>query len=83
MKTAISVPDNDFERFERFERVAARHGMNRSEFYRVAARRLADELEGESDLTAVANSVLARAGQPSGDELFLQESQRHPQGTDW
>lgn len=80
MKTAISVPDSDFERFER---VAARHGMNRSEFYRVAAQRLADELEGESDLTAVANRVLARAGRPSGDDLFLQESEQNLRGADW
>ncbi|MFT4220732.1 MAG: type II toxin-antitoxin system PemK/MazF family toxin [Microbacterium sp.] len=34
MKTAISMPDDDFHRFER---VAARHGMNRSEFFRAAA----------------------------------------------
>jgi metal-responsive CopG/Arc/MetJ family transcriptional regulator len=73
MKTAISVPNDDFERFER---VANKHGMNRSEFYRVAAQRLADELEGASELTAIANAVLARAGQPSGDGIFLKESER-------
>lgn len=73
MKTAISVPDGDFERFER---VALKHGMNRSEFYRLAALRLADELEGASELTAVANAVLARTGQPSGDGTFLRESER-------
>ncbi|KLL10531.1 CopG family transcriptional regulator [Protofrankia coriariae] len=81
MKTAISVPDGDFERFER---VAARHGMNRSEFYRLAAQRLADELEGEAELTRLANAVLARTGQPSGDGLFLRESERVlREGTDW
>ena len=47
MKTAISIPNGDFERFER---VAARHGMNRSEFYRLAGSRLAEELEGEAEL---------------------------------
>jgi metal-responsive CopG/Arc/MetJ family transcriptional regulator len=73
MKTAISVPDNDFERFER---VAARNGMNRSEFFRLAGQRLADELEGSSELTVIGNAILARAGQPSGDELFLRESER-------
>jgi hypothetical protein len=73
MKTAISVPDGDFERFER---IAARHGMNRSEFYRLAGHRLADELEGEAELTALANAVIARAGQPSGDGLFQRESER-------
>ncbi|HEU0257227.1 MAG TPA: CopG family transcriptional regulator [Microbacteriaceae bacterium] len=73
MKTAISLSDHDFERFER---VASQHGMNRSEFYRAAARRLADELEGASELTAAANAALKSAGQPSGDGLFLRESER-------
>jgi metal-responsive CopG/Arc/MetJ family transcriptional regulator len=73
MKTAISVPDGDFERFER---VAARHGMNRSEFFRLAGQRLANDLEGESELTAIANAVIARVGQPSGDGIFLRESER-------
>lgn len=73
MKTAISLPDGDFERFEK---IAARHGMSRSEFYRVAGERLADELEGASELTALANAAIARAGQPAGDGLFLREAQR-------
>ncbi|MCS5497322.1 CopG family transcriptional regulator [Cnuibacter physcomitrellae] len=81
MKTAISVPDGDFERFER---VAMRHGMNRSEFYRLAGQKLADELEGESELTALADAVIARAGQPAGDGEFLRESQRVvSEGSDW
>lgn len=81
MKTAISVPDGDYERFER---VAARYGMNRSEFYRRAARKLADELEGEAELTTLANAAIASAGQPAGDGLFLQESQRQlVEGADW
>lgn len=81
MKTAISVPDGEFERFER---VAARHGMNRSEFFRLAGRRLADELEGESELTAVANAVIARSGQPSEDGAFLREAERTIRdGVDW
>lgn len=72
MKTAISVPDAEFERFER---VAARHGMNRSEFYRQAGRRFADALEGSSELTALANAAIARAGQPSGDGLFVSSTE--------
>ncbi len=81
MKTAISVPDGDFERFER---VALRHGMNRSEFYRVAAQRFADELEGASELTAIANAVLSRAGEPAGDGMFLREAERViGEGSDW
>lgn len=81
VKTAISVPDADFERFER---VAARHGMNRSEFYRRAGERFADELEGASALTALADEVIARAGQPSGDGEFRQASERAMlDGTSW
>lgn len=79
MKTAISLSDRDFERFER---IAARHGMNRSEFYRLAAQRLAEE--GESELTAVANAVIARVGQPSGDGQFLRESEHTKRnGLEW
>ena len=81
MKTAISIPNADFERFER---IAARHGMNRSEFYRLAGSRLAAELEGEAELTALANAVIARVGQPSADSPFLRESERTAlEGTDW
>ncbi len=81
MKTAISIPNADFERFER---VAARHGMNRSEFYRLAGSRLAEELEGEAELTTLANSVIARVGQPAADSPFLRESERTVrEGTDW
>lgn len=81
MKTAISVPDADFARFER---IAARHGMNRSEFYRRAGERFADELEGEAELTALANAVLARSGQPEGDALFTHESERvQRDGVEW
>ncbi|MFV0433242.1 MAG: ribbon-helix-helix protein, CopG family [Leucobacter sp.] len=72
MKTAISIPDEDFERFER---LAARQGMNRSEFYRTAAIRFADLLEEGSMLTAVADAVLEQTGQPA-DPLFLRESER-------
>jgi len=81
MKTAISLPDRDFERFER---VAARHGMNRSEFYRLAGEKLAAELEGEAELTTLANATIARAGQPAGDDAFLRQSERTIlEGTEW
>ena len=83
MKTAISLPDRDFDRFER---IAKRHGLNRSEFYRRAAQRYADELEGESELTSVADAVLERAGQPADtdDGLFLRESERVIRdGSEW
>ncbi|WP_024356724.1 hypothetical protein [Leucobacter chironomi] len=80
MKTAISIPDRDFDRFEQ---VAARHGMNRSEFYRSAAQWYADVLEGSSDLTAIANAVLERTGQPT-DTPFADEVARNMlRGTEW
>jgi len=81
MKTAISVPDGDFDRFER---VAAAHGMNRSQFFQLAGRRLADELEGASELTSLADAVLSRAGQPSGDRVHLTASERIvAEGSEW
>ncbi|UIP59734.1 hypothetical protein DSM26151_26480 [Agromyces marinus] len=81
MKTAISIPDGDFERFER---VAARHGMNRSEFFRRAGRRFVEELEGEAELTALADAVIERVGQPSVDSPFLSESERRMlEATEW
>src|SRR5690606_1091773 len=45
MKTAISVPD---ELFERVERLRMSHGMSRSQFFATAAVRFAAELESES-----------------------------------
>jgi hypothetical protein len=81
VKTAISIPDGDFDRFER---IAARHGMNRSEFYRLAGRRLAEELEGAAELTALANAVISRVGQPTGGGAFLSESERVVlEGSEW
>ena len=81
MKTAISLPDLDFERFER---VAARNGMNRSEFYRQAGKRLADELEGTSELTRLANAAIARAGQPAEDGTFVKGSEQSMlEHTEW
>lgn len=50
--------------------------MNRSEFYQLAGRKLADELDDEAGLTALVNAVIARAGQPSAVGGFLSESQR-------
>jgi hypothetical protein len=57
---------------------------SRSEFFRLAGRRSGDELEGESELTAVANAVTARVGQPAGDGVFLRESERTLRdGAEW
>jgi metal-responsive CopG/Arc/MetJ family transcriptional regulator len=61
MKTAISIPD---EVFRRVERVAAKHDMNRSQFFAVAADRYADELES----AAVTAAIDAVADVLNGDE---------------
>lgn len=80
VKTAISVPDPEFERYEQ---VARRHGMNRSEFYRAAAARLADELEGARELTAIANAVIERVGQPVADREYLARAAGVIEGVEW
>ncbi len=64
--TTISLLD---EEFERFERVAAVHGMSRSEFFVRAARRFADDLESARELTASvwANNTGGDAGDSAAD----------------
>jgi metal-responsive CopG/Arc/MetJ family transcriptional regulator len=54
MKTAISVPD---ETFQRVERAAKRLGVSRSEFYARAAQSWLDALEDE-DTTEAINVVV-------------------------
>lgn len=81
MKTSIWLPDADFERFEH---VAARHGMSRSEFYRVAARRLADELEREAEFAARASAVIESLAVDAWEAPLLQEQQRvFLEGSTW
>lgn len=66
MKTAISLPDSAAERFDH---VAQVHGMTRSEFYRRAAERYAQEL-ADADLTAQIDDAINALGQP-GDETAV------------
>jgi metal-responsive CopG/Arc/MetJ family transcriptional regulator len=54
MKTAISVPD---ETFERVERATAKLGISRSEFFTRAANKWLLELEGH-ELTEAINRAL-------------------------
>lgn len=56
MKTAISVPD---ETFERASRRAQELGMSRSEFFSRAASRYLDELDAESVLRQIDQAVEA------------------------
>ncbi|MGH2929485.1 MAG: ribbon-helix-helix protein, CopG family [Solirubrobacteraceae bacterium] len=58
MKTAISVPD---ETFDRASRRADELGMSRSEFFSRAAQRYLDELDSHS-LTGQIDSALERLG---------------------
>jgi metal-responsive CopG/Arc/MetJ family transcriptional regulator len=58
MKTAISVPDDVFDRATHH---AARLGMSRSEFFATAARRWVDQLE-EAEITEAIDRVIASAG---------------------
>lgn len=54
MKTAISVPD---ETFDRVSRRAAALGMSRSEFFARAAQRYLDDLDAESLTTQIDGAV--------------------------
>ena len=58
VKTAISVPD---ETFERVSRRALALGMSRSEFFAQAAQRYLDQLDADS-LTEQIDSALAVIG---------------------
>lgn len=70
MKTAISLPDHAAERFDR---IAARYGMTRSEFYRRAAERYADEL-ADAGLTAQIDDAIEAVGQPGEDSAKLRRT---------
>jgi metal-responsive CopG/Arc/MetJ family transcriptional regulator len=79
MKTAISLPDADFERFDR---LAAANNMSRSEFYRAAAERFARELEDSNELTAIANAALLQIGDDDEMDSWLEASRRRLGSTD-
>ncbi|HWF55410.1 MAG TPA: ribbon-helix-helix protein, CopG family [Solirubrobacteraceae bacterium] len=54
MKTAISLPD---ETFERVERAAAQLGVSRSEFFARAAERWLDALESDTTTDAINRAI--------------------------
>ena len=78
MKTAISVPD---ETFDRAERAARKHGLNRSQFYAAAAERYASELEA-SDLTAAIDAVCEQADTDESARFAVDVSRRILADTD-
>lgn len=70
METVISLPDHAAERFDH---VAQRYGMTRSEFYRGAAERYADALDGP-DLTAQIDDAIEAVGQPGEESAELRRT---------
>lgn len=70
MKTAISLTDHAAERFDR---IARRHGMTRSEFYRRAAEQYADEL-ADADLTGQIDDAIDAVGQPGEETAELRHA---------
>jgi metal-responsive CopG/Arc/MetJ family transcriptional regulator len=70
VKTAISLPDRAAEHFDR---VAKRHGMTRSEFYRRAAEHFAQELD-DADLTAQIDDAIDAIGQPGVEAVELRRA---------
>jgi len=70
MKTAISLPDHAAERFDH---IAHKHGMTRSEFYRRAAEHYAHKLADE-DLTMQIDAAIDAVGQPGDETTELRRS---------
>lgn len=70
MKTAISLPD---QAAERFDRIAQKYGMSRSEFYRRAAEQYANELLG-ADLTAQIDDAIDAVGQPGEESAEMRRT---------
>lgn len=79
VKTAISVPD---ETFDRVSRRALALGMSRSEFFARAAQRYLDELDAES-LTSQIDSALGVLDTPDeAQEAAVAVSRRVLNGLD-
>ena len=79
VKTAISVPD---ETFDRVSRRAVALGMSRSEFFARAAQRYLDELDAES-LTSQIDSALGVLDTPDkAQEAAVAVSRRVLNGLD-
>lgn len=72
MKTAISVPD---ETFDRVSRTASDLGMSRSEFFARAATRYLDELDAQS-LTAQIDSALEHVGGAGEESVAVDVGRR-------
>ncbi len=80
MKTAISVPD---ETFERVDQRARELGLSRSEFYATAATHYLQELDRNS-LTARIDEALALVGSDDDSKAAVAYSRRRlAEDDDW
>jgi metal-responsive CopG/Arc/MetJ family transcriptional regulator len=79
MKTAISVPDDTFERATKR---AGELGMSRSEFFSRAAERYLRELDRASTTEQI-NSVLASMTPDDHDEVVVAAGRRRLAETEW
>ncbi len=70
MKTAISVPEQVFERVRHH---AERLGISRSEFFSRAAEMWADEMEG-TELTEAINAAIEQAGDHDSSMEFTRRA---------
>lgn len=73
MKTAISIPD---ETFERAEQQAASLGVSRSEFFTRAAQRYLDDLDRQS-LTEQIDAALDIAAVDESGQAAVAAGRRH------
>lgn len=79
MKTAISVPD---ETFEKATKRAEELGMSRSEFFSRAAARYLDDLDRDSTTEQI-NQALRDAGPDDSNEWAAEAGRRRLSESDW
>ena len=79
MKTAISLPDDTFDRASRR---AKELGVSRSQFFATAAQRYLDSLDRES-LTARIDQALALVGDDPETAAVIRAGRRRLARDDW
>lgn len=79
MKTAISLPD---ETFDRASRRARELGLSRSQFFAIAAQSYLDTLDRQS-LTARIDQALALVGDDSETAAVIRAGRRRLAQDDW
>jgi predicted transcriptional regulator len=72
MKTAVSVPDDVFERAERLARAA---GRSRSDVYSAALREYVAR-HAPDDVTEAIDRVMSELGQDAAPDAFVRSSAR-------